>query len=198
MGQICDILGKTMTDFVVLDKSDDSYTIQVHYFYNGEHLLNGEREDSFFGVNCFALDENLFEYSHSFIAKAKNKQGQTIGGVMFDINTDKSVYLLEIDVDESFQRKGIGTKLLDFVEYIAQDFGATIIKGLRRKNNPNNIFFYQKNGYKMQDSNDSSSIEKQLNNKRAFDNFEIANVHKVSPIDINQINTSGEEKCQNC
>lgn len=190
MGQLCEMLNKTMTDFVVIDKSDSSYTLQAHYFYDGEHLKGENSDNIFLEVNhsygCFALDENLFEYNHSFIAKAKNNQNQTIGGVMFDIKTDKSVYLVEIDVDEKYQRKGIGTKMLDFVEYVARDFGATCIKGIRRKDNPNNILFYVKNGYKVQDNKDSSSIEKKLNYKRTFDNFEIVNVKRIKPIDLSQ------------
>ena len=187
MTQLCSLLGRQMTDSDATDTEKKDLFFKVNYSYKGERFDKAHDDISFdvnYSYGCFALDDELFEYDHSFSAKAKNQAGQTLGIVMFNIKPDKTVYLDQIEVDKKFKRQGVGTKLLEFVEYVAKEFGANRIEGIHRKS-AENILFYAKNGYEMFKKGDSNFVRKNLDLNKSYDNFVVSNVERVKPFDIN-------------
>jgi len=67
---------------------------------------------------------------------------------------ERLVNILRIDVFPNFRRKGLGTKMMEKLEGIAQKFGASRIEGIvyasKIKETPGLLNFYRKNGFKIE------------------------------------------------
>jgi len=69
----------------------------------------------------------------------------------FEEKDNKNFYIInDLHVKKGFQRKGLGSKLLEFAENKIKDLNGKRIKILVFENNPSNIF-YKKKGYEQID-----------------------------------------------
>ena len=81
---------------------------------------------------------------HSFLCEDNNKN--VIGFVIY-VAVEQEVHLLNIAVDNNYQRKGIGSILVNHLKKQVQAIGITLIALEVRVSNTNAISFYKKHNF---------------------------------------------------
>jgi GNAT superfamily N-acetyltransferase len=121
------------------DKYNYTYVEPEIRFKKDIEIVNKESNKKYTTVT----DKNL---KISFITKSKkdlprtigitiyNENNERIGGAGFNINSfEKSIIIGGVIVYEEYRRKGIYTKIVDYIEKIANKYNLKIIEGSRSK-----------------------------------------------------------------
>ena len=100
-----------------------------------------------------AIQDGLDKYDEAYEPKYENvvfykklvdKDGNFIAGVIADVNKDAYGYVEALFVEEPLRRQGLGTYLLQEVEKLAKENGASVIM---TSAGDWNVDFFKKNGY---------------------------------------------------
>ena len=100
-----------------------------------------------------AIQDGLDKYDEAYEPKYENvdfykkladKGGKLIAGVIADVNKDAYGYVEALFVEEPLRRQGLGTYLLQEVEKLAKENGASVIL---TSAGDWNVDFFKKNGY---------------------------------------------------
>ena len=109
---------------------------------------------------AFEIVKSLLEIEHFYVIK-DNKENKIIGFIAFGIYSIRISHIMIIAIHPNFQRKGIGSKLLNYCEEVLKNYLVKKVRLEVRTSNDIAINFYKKHGFEVADSlsnyyNDSS------------------------------------------
>ena len=154
-------------------------------FSHGEFMFNAsfnDRDDFTLSVNMWYNNIQIGDTSDSrkfyFDAMVCTRLGERAGVIIFDIDIDKkSTYLELIELSIPFRHRGIGKKLLEFMEYVSVNFDSKTVDGVYARNLCNySQPFYESAGYRIYKGSSCEKVGKQLDMTRDFSRIEIGNI----------------------
>lgn len=152
MNNLFDLLKDDETDFTIKFNNNDDISLNV----------NCEKE---------LEDDSYLRYY--FYATAENKQGQELGRISFNIENDEYVFFGVLLVDDKYGRKGVGSKLVEFMEYVAQQRGVSSIGGDFDPKDERAGMFYHKKGYKIIHIDDYDLVQKFIDIGKVNENISV-------------------------
>ena len=141
-----------------------------------------DRDDLMLNVNCqkeLGDAENDFCDKYYFYANIKNQNGDDLGLISFNIENKDYVFFGLIMVNKQFKTNGIGTKLVEFLEFAAQQRGIGTIIGDFDTDDPAAPIFYDKRGYKIIKTDDFEIVRKKIDTTKVDENVLIQGLQKL-------------------
>ena len=153
MDNLFDLLGNEESDFSVKFRDDDNISLKVNY---SEEIENGDYERQYFSVN------------------AVDRDNHQMGLISFNIENKEYVFFGVLLVFKEFARQGVGSKLVEFMEYVAQQGNVSTIRGDYDPEDDRAEKFYNKNGYKIVHIDDYDMVEKCIDVTKHNDNISVS------------------------
>ena len=141
--------------------------------------------------------DGVYESRKYFVdAVAMSYVGERIGTVIFDIDIDKKMSYLElIEVNIPFRNRGIGKRLLEFMEYLSTTFEAKFVDGVYARSMCNySQPFYESAGYTIYKSDTCEKVGRTLDQSKDFSKIVVGNIKSNNKSIVNRIN---EQDLQN-
>jgi ribosomal protein S18 acetylase RimI-like enzyme len=129
-----------MEDNIRIQKATKFDTNQILNLFRESENLTGSKEDNYYISDIL----DYIKRGGLFIAKEKTK---VVGAINCEIHTDY-IYLQVLVVTRDYQKKGIGTKLIEFLESFAKKRNTIQIEMFVEENNNRMQKFISKKSYK--------------------------------------------------
>ena len=153
MDNLFDELGSEDRDFDVSFLDNDNITLRVSY---SQEVENDDYTRQYFSVN------------------AVDKEGHNLGLISFNVENGEYIFFGVLLVFKEFGRQGVGSKLVEFMEHVAQQSGVSIIRGDFDAEDNRAEKFYNKKGYKIVHIDDYDMVEKCIDTTKLNDNISIS------------------------
>ncbi|NHJ46660.1 MAG: GNAT family N-acetyltransferase [Asgard group archaeon] len=101
-------------------------------------------DNCFPNKDVFLIVESFFDTEHFYIVE---NQDELLGFIIFAVNSKNIIHIMILAVKSIYQRKGIGSYLLDKIEPIIQKTNTRKIRLEVQTDNEVAIDFYKKHGY---------------------------------------------------
>ena len=98
--------------------------------------------------NAYGIAKSLLEIRHFYVAEELETK-EIIGFIAFGIYSINTAHIMILAVDPEFQRKGIGTKIMDYSFDIIKKTSIKIIRLEVKTTNIPAIKFYKKLGFEI-------------------------------------------------
>lgn len=145
-----------------------------------------DRQDLVLEVSCDKEkggEDSEIEDLYYFCATALNKDNKEMGSLRFQIENDYYVFFCVIDVKDEFKSQGVGTKLVEFLEYAAQQKGLDNIVGDLDTDDKTAPIFYNKRGYNILHMDAVTDVvQKNIDITKVNDNIIVEGLEKEQEI----------------
>ena len=145
-----------------------------------------DRQDLALKVSCDKEkggEDSEVEDLYYFSVKALNKDNKEMGSLFFQIENDYYVFFCVIKVKDEFKSQGVGTKLIEFLEYAAQQKGLDNIVGDLDTDDKTAPIFYNKRGYNILHMDAVTDVvQKNIDITKVNDNIVVEGLEKEQEI----------------
>lgn len=118
-----------------------------------------DRKDFYLNITCDDLND-------FYTVKALSFAEVLLGAMTFKTKQEnycKKIWLYKIETFGEHQQKGVGTKLINFLEFFAQQNGVRFIEGKYYPENDRTKSFYEHRGYSIEKDGYDWFVYKNLN-----------------------------------
>lgn len=142
------------------------------------------------------IDLKTYLNGSQYKISAKDLDGKSLGFANFKKLSDDEIWLYQIATFSEFQNNGIGSSILDILDFWACDLGCKKILG---KFSPSTMYaenFYYKNGYKIYQMNYCLVLEKNIDKNTVLKNT-IQKYQTLPKIETENIEEKNNKQTQN-
>ena len=136
-----------------------------------------DKKDFKLNVNCqkeLGDAENDFCNKYYFSANMQNKNGDDLGLISFNIENNDYVFFGVVFVNSNSKNKGVGSKLVEFLEFVAQQKGIANIVGDFDTDDSAAAIFYEKRGYQIIKTNNYEIVQKSIDINNVNENVVVS------------------------